>query len=90
MSKLELIAVIAEKNKITKVDATKALEMVVEGIKEQVVNDNTVVIREFGKFSPVVRPKRMGRNPQTGEAIEITERKAVTFKPSLAFKKSLN
>lgn len=80
MNKTELIAAMAEKAGLTKVDAQKALSAFEEVIKEQMAKDDKVAILGFGTFSVSERAARTGVNPKTGKKITIEARKAVKFK----------
>ena len=83
MTKAELIEKIAQDAGIPKTTAKIAFESVFEGIKEGLKEkDSSVILVGFGTFKKVHRKARMGRNPQTGEEIEIKGRDAITFKPS--------
>ena len=81
MNKTELIAAMAEKAGMTKVDAGKALNAYVDAVKVQLAKDDKVTLIGFGTFSVVKRPARTGRNPRTGKAIKIAAKKSAKFKP---------
>ena len=80
MNKTELIAAMAEKAGLTKVDAGKALNAYVDTVKEQLAKDEKVTLIGFGTFSVVKRPARTGRNPRTGKTIKIAAKKSAKFK----------
>jgi integration host factor subunit alpha len=90
MTKAELIESVYEKIGFSKKEASDIVEMVFDTIKETLEKGQKIKISGFGNF--VVRHKRprIGRNPQTGQEIEITERKVLTFKPSQILKMALN
>lgn len=90
LTKAELIESIYEKIGFSKKEASDIVEMIFETLKTTLEKGEKVKISGFGNF--VVRQKRprIGRNPQTGEEIEITARKVLTFKPSQVLKASLN
>ncbi len=90
LTKAELIESIYEKVGFSKKEATDIIELVFDTLKSTLENGQKVKISGFGNF--VVRHKRprIGRNPQTGEEIEISERKVLTFKPSQVLKTELN
>ena len=69
MNKKELVAAIAEKAEIKKVDAEVALNAIVEVISNELSNGGEVALSGLGKFEVRERAARSGRNPQTGEAI---------------------
>lgn len=81
MNKTDLINAIAEASGLTKADATKALNATTAAIANAVKNDDKVALVGFGTFSVSERPARTGKNPRTGEMIEIPAKKVVKFKP---------
>jgi DNA-binding protein HU-beta len=81
MNKTDLINAIAEAAGLTKADATKALNATTAAIANAVKNDDKVALVGFGTFSVSERPGRTGKNPRTGEVIEIPAKKVVKFKP---------
>ena len=86
MTKADIVSEVYEKVGLSKKEATDIVETVLDTIKDTLKSGETVKIAGFGNF--VIREKgsRKGRNPKTGENIEITPRKVVTFKPSMIFK----
>ena len=82
MNKVELINAIAEKAGMTKVDAKKALEAMVDVAKAEMKNDGKIALVGFGTLAVSERPARKGHNPKTGENIEIPAKKVVKFKPA--------
>ena len=80
MNKTELIAAMAEKAQITKVDAAKALNAYIDGVKQQLATGEKISLIGFGTFSVVDRPARSGRNPRTGKTIKIAAKKSAKFK----------
>ena len=83
MTKAELIGKIAKDASIPKTTAKAAFESALDGIKQGVKKRNSkVTLVGFGTFKNTYRKTRMGRNPQTGEALKIKGRNVVTFKPS--------
>ena len=75
---------------ITKKDATKTFETVLETIKSALENGEDVMISGFGKFSVKEKKKRRGRNPQTGQDLMLDRRKVVIFSSSGVLKDRLN
>lgn len=86
MNKQELINAVAEKTNFTKKDIETTLNAVFEEISQSLRIQEEVKISGFGIFTTVTRAARSGRNPSTGEAIEIPETIAVKFKPSSVLK----
>ena len=86
MNKSELIAAIAEKAEMTKVDAAKAFKALLEVTKEEMgKKDGRISIIGFGSFYMQERPKRNGKNPRTGKKMVIPAKKVFKFKASKAF-----
>lgn len=79
MNKSELIEKIAETG-LTKADAKKALDATLAAIKNAVAAGDKVALVGFGTFSVNERPAREGKNPRTGEKIQIEAKKVVKFK----------
>lgn len=90
MNKTELIAAVAEKSSLTKKDAEKAVAGVLDAISEALVAGEKVQLVGFGTFEVRERAARVGRNPSTGEDIEIPASKAPAFKPGQVLKNALN
>ena len=82
MNKIELIAAVAEKAGMTKVDARKAIDAVLEVSKEELKKGDKIALVGFGTLGVVNRPARQGRNPRTGKTIKIAAKKVVKFKPA--------
>jgi DNA-binding protein HU-beta len=79
MTKVELIAKIAEKAKLTKAQAESALAAFECTVTTELVNDGKITLPGFGTFSSVNKEARTGRNPQTGQPIEIAAKKVGKF-----------
>ena len=90
MTKAELVQFIAEKADLTKADATRALEAMVEGATEGLKKEGKVTLVGFGTFTAKKREAREGRNPQTGETVKIAARVVPGFKAGNKLKDSLN
>jgi nucleoid DNA-binding protein len=86
MNKADLVAAVQTDLGDSKACAERAVNALIDAIKSGVKNDSTVQVVGFGTFSIRNRAARMGRNPQTGEAIQISASKSVAFKPSKNFK----
>ena len=89
MNKSELIAKIADKAELTKKDAEKALNAFVDSVTEALKADDKVGLVGFGSFETRVRKARVGKNPQTGAAINSPESKVPAFKVGKALKDSV-
>jgi|SRR5579862_1830153 len=89
MNKTELIDKISEKAEITKAAAMRALDAMLETVTSALQNDDPVVIVNFGTFTVKTRAARTGRNPSTGEKININAAKVVGFKAGKALKEAV-
>lgn len=89
MNKSELITKVAELSELSKKDATKAVESVFEAISDALKGGDKVQLVGFGNFEVRERSARKGRNPQTGQEIEISASKVPSFKPGKALKDSI-
>ena len=90
MNKAELIDVVAGKADLSKADATKAVDAVVQGIAEALGRGDQVALVGFGTFSVKHRAARSGRNPRTGETMEIAASSQPAFKAGKALKDVVN
>lgn len=86
MYKTDLINAVAEAGELTKKQATLAVDAVFESILGALQNGDKVQLIGFGNFEVRERAARKGRNPQTGEEIEIAASKVPAFKPGKALK----
>lgn len=83
MTKSNLIDAIAKNNGLTKAQAKDVVESVFETISSELTSGREVTIAGFGKFSVQERAARMGRNPKTGEPVQIAAKSVVKFKSYL-------
>jgi integration host factor subunit alpha len=90
MTKADLVETIYERVGFSKKESAELVETIFEVIKDALVAGEKVKFSGFGNF--VVREKnaRKGRNPQTGDEIQLAARRVLTFKPSLVLKNTLN
>lgn len=86
MNKTDLINSVAEAAELSKKDATKAVEAVFESITDSLRKGEKVQLIGFGNFEVRERAARKGRNPQTGEEIEIAASRVPAFRPGKALK----
>ncbi len=86
MNKTELVAAVATKAELSKKDAEAAVKAVVDSITEALVDGDKVALVGFGTFDVKTRAARTGKNPRTGEVIEIPEAKVPSFKAGSALK----
>jgi DNA-binding protein HU-beta len=80
MNKIEFVSAVAAKAGLSKKDAGKALDAFIRTVTEEIEKGEKVVFVGFGTFSVGERKARTGRNPQTGETIQIPASKVVKFK----------
>lgn len=90
MNKSELIASIAETADISKADAGRALDALTSSVTNALKNGDSVALIGFGTFEVSDRAARSGRNPQTGETIQIAAAKVPKFKAGKALKEAVN
>lgn len=90
MNKGELVERVAELASVTKKDAGKVLDATLTAIGEAVANGDTVSLADFGKFEARQRKGRTGRNPQTGDALDIAAKVVPAFQAFARFKKLVN
>jgi integration host factor subunit alpha len=90
LTKAELIDAVYEKVGFSKKEAADLVELVFESMKEELCKGGSIKISGFGKFRVRGKKARMGRNPQTGEAMVISARKVLTFTPSRILRDGIN
>jgi integration host factor subunit alpha len=90
MTKADLVENIYEKTGFSKKESTELVETVFDIIKGTLETGENIKVSGFGNFEVKQKRDRKGRNPQTGEAITISARKILTFKPSSLLKQSIN
>jgi len=90
MTKVDIVGNIYEKVGFSKKEVAKIVESIFDIMKDHLQHEDKIKISGFGNF--VIRKKRArrGRNPQTGDDIEISPRRILTFKPSQVLKATLN
>ena len=86
MNKADLISAVAEKSGVTKKDATAVLAAIIETVETTLKAEDSVQIMGFGTFETRKRAARKGRNPQTGEEIEIPASVTPALKPGKKLK----
>lgn len=86
MTKVELVAKIAESAALTKVQAEKALNGFIAATTDAIKAGDKITLTGFGTFSAVSRAARIGRNPQTGKELRIAAKTNGKFSPGKALK----
>lgn len=90
MNKTEMIEAIASAADLPKSSASKAFDAMLDTIAKTLSDGDQVVLLGFGTFSVKERAARIGRNPKTGEPLEIKAAKVPTFKPGKLLKDAVN
>ena len=89
MNKIELISAVATKADLTQKDATKAVNVVFETIAAELAKEEKIQLIGFGTFEVRERAARTGRNPQTGETMQIPASKVASFKAGKELKQAV-
>jgi DNA-binding protein HU-beta len=90
MNKNELIDAVAERTGLAKSDSARAVEAVLGSVTEALQKGDAVALSGFGTFVVKARAARTGRNPRTGEALEIPASRAPAFKAGKALKDAVH
>ena len=90
MNKAELIDRMAVVANISKADASRALDALLDTVAHELAEDHIVTLIGFGSFRKSKRAARKGRNPQTGAEIHISARNTAVFSAGKALKDALN
>lgn len=89
MNKTELVAAVATKADLSKKDAEAVVKAVLDAVTEALADGEKVALVGFGTFEVKERAARTGKNPRTGEAIEIPASKVPSFKAGAALKNAV-
>ena len=90
MNKAQFIAYLAPQFGDSKKEAARAIEVVFDAVVRNISKGEDVMVNDFGKFKKVDRPARKGRNPFTGESIQIKASKKVRFLPAKGLKEVIS
>ena len=91
MTKADIVENVYEKvGGFSKKESAEIVELVFDTVKETLERGDKIKISGFGNFQVRHKNARVGRNPQTGEEIKISERRVLTFRPSQVLKSALN
>ena len=90
LTKAEIVNEVFKKVGGTRSEATDAVDVVFETMKQVLERGEKLKISGFGNFTPRDKKTRVGRNPKTGATIEISARRVVTFKASPVLKARMN
>lgn len=80
MNKSDLVSHLADELHVSKLSATRLLDTVLDGIRKGLLEEGSVTITGFGTFEVKQRKPRVGRNPHTGEPIQIAAGRRVGFR----------
>jgi len=90
MPKQNLIDTIALQTNTSKAEAGRMVDAVLHGLQSELSAGNEVRIVGFGSFSPVTRPARTARNPQTGNPMQLASKVVVKFRPGKKLLEAVN
>lgn len=90
MNKADFVTSVAESAEISKADAGRAVDAMIEVVKKTLKKNDSVTLVGFGTFQVRKRAARTGRNPRTGETIKIKASKVPGFKAGKALKDAVN
>ncbi len=89
MRKQDLIKEVANGADLSEAQATKAVNAFLDAIQNSLARNDEIQLSGFGSFKVVERASREGRNPRTGETMQIAARRSPTFKPGTQLKRSV-
>ena len=89
MTKKEIVTKISDQTDMKQIEIKKIVQMALDMVVESLTRGETVELRNFGIFKVKSRKARLGRNPKTGENVQIPEKKVVTFKAGLVMKEKV-
>lgn len=90
MNKQDIITILTHEHGLHGATAIRAVDGMIKCIVNALGNGDSVTLRGLGTFTTADREARQGRNPYSGETIDIPERRAVKFRPSLDLKNAVN
>ena len=90
MTKAELVSIVCGKCSFPRQESAKIVDQIFQILKETLETGEKVKISGFGNFVTREKRPRKGRNPQTGEAVTISGRRVLTFRPSAILRKVVN
>jgi len=86
LTKKDIVMKVSNETNLTQIDVKKIVQKTLDVISESLQRGETVELRNFGVFKVKNRRGRLGRNPRTGEEVNVPEKKFVVFKPGLILK----
>lgn len=86
MTKKDIVTKVSNDTNLTQIDVKKIVQRTLDAVVESLERGETVELRNFGVFKVKTRRGRVGRNPRTGQEVQVPEKKVVVFKPGLILK----
>lgn len=86
VTKKDIVMKVSNDTNVAQIDVKKVVQKTLDAIVESLEKGETVELRNFGVFKVKSRRGRIGRNPRTGEEVQVPEKKVVVFKPGLILK----
>lgn len=86
MTKKDIVMKVSNETNVAQIDVKKVVQKALDAIVESLERGDTVELRNFGVFKVKSRRGRVGRNPRTGQEVQVPEKKVVVFKPGLILK----
>ncbi len=90
MTKSELINALVQQTHLGHGDVELAVSTILEHMSRTLASGERIEVRDFGSFSVSYRPPRTGRNPATGQPVDVRSRYALRFKPGKALRERVN
>ena len=88
-TKKDIVMKVSTETNLTQIDVKNIIQKTLDSIAESLERGETVELRNFGVFKVKTRRGRIGRNPRTGEEVQVPEKKVVVFKPGLILKQKV-
>ena len=86
MTKKDIVTKVSNETNLTQIDVKIIVQRTLDCVLESLERGETVELRNFGVFKVKTRKGRIGRNPRTGQEVQVPEKKVVVFKPGLVLK----
>ncbi|OGX05346.1 MAG: integration host factor subunit beta [Omnitrophica bacterium RIFCSPLOWO2_12_FULL_50_11] len=86
MTKKDIVTKVSNETNLTQIDVKRIVQRTLDCVLESLERGETVELRNFGVFKVKTRKGRIGRNPRTGQEVQVPEKKVVVFKPGLVLK----
>lgn len=86
MTKADLVDIIFGKVGLSKIESQNIIELIFDTVKQTLIEGESVKVSGFGTFNVKKKNARRGRNPKTGQELQITPRRVITFRASNHFK----